>query len=105
MITDYVPNRTRMHNKWFGYARMCPQLLEILGIETLYERLCTGTLSGKRMTFQNRLVSDLKGESIPSPPRLGEPDEFASLVMHMLDNVMLNGTVVRLDGAIRMAPR
>ena len=45
MITDYVPNRTRMHNKWFGYARMCPQLREILGIETLYERLCTGTLS------------------------------------------------------------
>ena len=36
------------------------------------------------------------------PPAL--PDEFASLVMHMLDNVMLNGTVVRLDGAIRMQP-
>ncbi|HJO72272.1 MAG: SDR family NAD(P)-dependent oxidoreductase [Rhodospirillales bacterium] len=42
--------------------------------------------------------------SIPFPSRLGEPDEYASLVMHMLDNVMLNGTVARLDGAIRMQP-
>ena len=42
--------------------------------------------------------------SIPFPSRLGEPDEYASLVMHMLDNVMLNGTVARLDGAIRLQP-
>ena len=43
-----------MHNKWFGYARMCPQLLEFLGIETLYERLCTGTLSTTQMRSDNQ---------------------------------------------------
>ena len=39
------------------------------------------------------------------PKRFGKPDEFASLVMHILDNAMLNGEVIRLDGAIRMAAR
>jgi hypothetical protein len=42
---------------------------------------------------------------VPFPPRLGKPDEFAKLVMQIFDNVMLNGEVIRLDGAIRMAPR
>ncbi|MDP6774983.1 MAG: SDR family NAD(P)-dependent oxidoreductase, partial [Rhodospirillales bacterium] len=49
-------------------------------------------------------VQESLAASIPFPSRLGEPDEYAGLVMHMLDNVMLNGTVVRLDGAIRMQP-
>jgi NAD(P)-dependent dehydrogenase (short-subunit alcohol dehydrogenase family) len=43
--------------------------------------------------------------TIPFPPRLGDPAEFASLAIHMLQNRMLNGEVVRLDGALRMAPR
>ena len=42
---------------------------------------------------------------IPHPARLGDPVEFASLVGHIIDNGMLNGEVIRLDGAIRMAPR
>lgn len=45
------------------------------------------------------------GEAVPFPPRLGEPDEFAALVCHMIGNVMLNGAVVRLDGALRMPPK
>jgi NAD(P)-dependent dehydrogenase (short-subunit alcohol dehydrogenase family) len=45
------------------------------------------------------------GEAVPFPPRLGEPDEFAALALHMIGNVMLNGAVVRLDGALRMPPR
>ena len=49
-------------------------------------------------------VQESLAASIPFPARLGKPDEYASLVMHMIDNVMLNGTVVRLDGAIRMQP-
>jgi NAD(P)-dependent dehydrogenase (short-subunit alcohol dehydrogenase family) len=43
--------------------------------------------------------------SIPNPSRLGDPDEFASLAAHMIENPMLNGETVRLDGALRMAPR
>jgi NAD(P)-dependent dehydrogenase (short-subunit alcohol dehydrogenase family) len=45
------------------------------------------------------------GKQVPHPSRLGEPAEFASLVAHIVDNPMLNGEVIRLDGAIRMAPR
>ena len=45
------------------------------------------------------------GASVPFPPRLGKPAEFANLSMHIFDNVMLNGEVIRLDGAIRMAPK
>lgn len=45
------------------------------------------------------------GQQVPFPPRLGRPAEYASLVQHIFSNPMLNGTVIRLDGAIRMAPR
>ena len=43
--------------------------------------------------------------TVPFPSRLGRPDEFAALVAHVIENTMLNGEVVRLDGALRMAPR
>lgn len=43
--------------------------------------------------------------TIPCPPRLGHPEEFAHLVVHIATNAMLNGEVIRLDGALRMAPR
>jgi 3-hydroxyacyl-CoA dehydrogenase / 3-hydroxy-2-methylbutyryl-CoA dehydrogenase len=44
-------------------------------------------------------------EAIPFPPRLGRPEEYAELVAHLVANPMLNGEVIRLDGALRMAPR
>jgi len=50
-------------------------------------------------------VRDSLGRSVPFPPRLGRPVEFAALVRHICENVMLNGEVIRLDGALRMAPR
>jgi NAD(P)-dependent dehydrogenase (short-subunit alcohol dehydrogenase family) len=45
------------------------------------------------------------GKQVPFPPRLGRPEEYAALVRHIIENRMLNGEVIRLDGAIRMAPR
>lgn len=45
------------------------------------------------------------GQQVPFPPRLGKPSEYAALAGHMIDNVILNGEVVRLDGAIRMAAK
>jgi NAD(P)-dependent dehydrogenase (short-subunit alcohol dehydrogenase family) len=50
-------------------------------------------------------IADALGKAVPFPPRLGRPAEFASLVREIVQNVMLNGEVIRLDGAIRMAPR
>lgn len=50
-------------------------------------------------------AQDSLAVSVPFPQRLGEPEEFAKLAMHIIDNEMLNGETIRLDGAIRMAPR
>ena len=45
------------------------------------------------------------GAQVPHPSRLGRPAEYAALVGHIVANPMLNGEVIRLDGALRMAPR
>lgn len=50
-------------------------------------------------------VQDSLGAGVPFPARLGQPDEFAALVAHIIGNQMLNGEVIRLDGALRMPPR
>jgi 3-hydroxyacyl-CoA dehydrogenase/3-hydroxy-2-methylbutyryl-CoA dehydrogenase len=62
--------------------------------------------------FDTPLLAGLPAEAraqlaaaIPFPPRLGRPPEFAELACHIVTNVMLNGEVIRLDGALRMAPR
>lgn len=55
-----------------------------------------------------RLPENVKaslGAAVPHPPRLGQADEFASLALHILENPMLNGETIRLDGALRMSPR
>lgn len=48
---------------------------------------------------------DSLGAQVPHPSRLGRPHEYADLVGHIVENVMLNGETIRLDGAIRMAPK
>jgi NAD(P)-dependent dehydrogenase (short-subunit alcohol dehydrogenase family) len=50
-------------------------------------------------------AQDSLGKQTPFPARLGEPDEYAALACHILENAMLNGETIRLDGAIRMQPR
>lgn len=50
-------------------------------------------------------IQDLLGRQVPHPSRLGQPSEYARLVQTVIGNPMLNGEVIRLDGAIRMAPR
>ena len=50
-------------------------------------------------------VQDALGKMVPFPSRLGKPAEFAGLVRHIIENPYLNGEVIRLDGAIRMAPK
>jgi len=50
-------------------------------------------------------VQDSLGKTVPFPSRMGRPSEFAALVRHILENEYLNGEVIRLDGAIRMAAK
>ena len=63
-------------------------------------------------TFDTPLLGGLPEENrqalaqaIPFPSRLGRPEEFAALVAHIAENEMLNGETIRLDGALRMAPK
>jgi NAD(P)-dependent dehydrogenase (short-subunit alcohol dehydrogenase family) len=50
-------------------------------------------------------AQDSLGQQVPFPRRLGEPNEYAALVLHCLQNAYLNGEVIRIDGSLRMAPR
>ena len=50
-------------------------------------------------------VQDSLAKQIPFPSRLGRPDEYAALARHIVENEMLNGETIRLDGAIRMGPK
>ncbi|MFM7119654.1 MAG: SDR family NAD(P)-dependent oxidoreductase [Gammaproteobacteria bacterium] len=71
-------------------------------------RVCTIAPGIFDTPLLNRLpqdVLDSLGRSVPHPPRLGRPHEFALLATHIIENPMLNGETIRLDGAIRMAPR
>jgi NAD(P)-dependent dehydrogenase (short-subunit alcohol dehydrogenase family) len=64
----------------------------------------TPMMAGLMAAFPQE-VQDALVKSVPFPPRLGRPAEFAALVRHILENVMLNGETIRLDGALRMPPR
>jgi len=71
-------------------------------------RVCTiapGTFDTPLLGALPEAARTALGESVPFPPRLGRPEEFADLVLHVVSNEMLNGEVIRLDGALRMPPR
>ncbi len=71
-------------------------------------RVCTiapGIFDTPMLGSLSQEVRDSLAKSVPFPPRLGSPAEFAALVGHLVSNEMLNGEVIRLDGALRMAPR
>jgi NAD(P)-dependent dehydrogenase (short-subunit alcohol dehydrogenase family) len=62
-------------------------------------------MMSKLMAAFPQEIRDALAKSVPFPPRLGRPAEFAALVRHIIENTMLNGETIRLDGALRMAPR
>lgn len=67
--------------------------------------IAPGTFETPMMAGFPPEVREGLGRSVPFPSRLGRPSEFAALVKHIFENTMLNGEVIRLDGALRMAPR
>ncbi len=71
-------------------------------------RVCTiapGIFETAMLKGLPQTVQDSLGASVPFPSRLGRPDEYAALVRHIIENPMLNGETIRLDGALRMAPK
>ena len=71
-------------------------------------RVCTiapGIFDTPMMAGLPEAARQSLGQQVPFPSRLGRPEEYAALAQHIIENPMLNGEVIRLDGAIRMAPR
>jgi NAD(P)-dependent dehydrogenase (short-subunit alcohol dehydrogenase family) len=71
-------------------------------------RVCTiapGTFDTPMLALLPKENRDALGAAIPFPSRLGRPEEFAALAKHIVENSMLNGETIRLDGAIRMPPK
>ncbi len=71
-------------------------------------RVCTiapGIMETPMLAGLPQAAQDSLGQQVPYPSRLGRPDEYARMVMSIIDNGYLNGETIRLDGAIRMAPR
>ena len=67
--------------------------------------IAPGIFKTPMMAAMPQEVQDSLGKQIPFPSRLGRPEEYAALVAHLCENVMLNGECIRLDGAIRMSPK
>ena len=67
--------------------------------------IAPGLIGTPMLTGMPQEVQDSLASQVPFPSRFGRPEEYADLVLHICANQMLNGDVIRLDGAIRMAPR
>ena len=77
--------------------------LASLGIRVM--TIAPGLMETPMLAGMSEEVRDSLAASVPFPRRLGQPAEFADLVEHVIGNAMLNGSVIRLDGAIRLEPR
>ena len=67
--------------------------------------IAPGTFRTPMLAGLPQEAQDSLGQQVPFPPRLGDPAEYGALAVHIVENQMLNGEVIRIDGAIRMAPR
>ncbi|GAA3738039.1 3-hydroxyacyl-CoA dehydrogenase [Leifsonia bigeumensis] len=67
--------------------------------------IAPGTFDTPMLAALPEAARDSLGAQVPHPSRLGRPEEYAALVKHIVENPMLNGEVIRLDGAIRMQPK
>lgn len=82
-----------------------PAARELAGVGIRVVTIAPGIFATPMMLGMPQDVQDALGATVPFPPRLGDPEEYASMVQHIVENQMLNGEVIRLDGALRMASR
>ncbi len=82
-----------------------PVARELAGLGIRVMTIAPGIFQTPMMDSLPPQVQESLGKMVPFPSRLGRPEEFAGLVRHVFENEMLNGETIRLDGAIRMAPK
>ncbi|HWS80472.1 MAG TPA: 3-hydroxyacyl-CoA dehydrogenase [Rubrobacter sp.] len=86
-------------------ALTLPVARELAGSGIRVMTIAPGIFDTPMMAGLPEAARDSLGEQVPFPSRLGKPKEYADLVKHIIENEMLNGEVIRLDGSIRMAPK
>jgi NAD(P)-dependent dehydrogenase (short-subunit alcohol dehydrogenase family) len=82
-----------------------PMARDLAGLGIRVMTIAPGVFKTPMVAALPQEAQDSLGKQVPFPPRLGRPEEYAALVAHICENVMLNGECIRLDGAIRMAPK
>lgn len=89
-----------------GVAAMTlPIARELAAHQIRVMTIAPGIFETPMMAGLSEEIRESLGQQVPHPSRLGKPAEYAALVQHIVDNPMLNGETIRLDGAIRMAPK
>ena len=86
-------------------AMTLPVARELAALGVRVVTIAPGIFDTPMMAGLPEAARESLGKQVPFPSRLGRPEEYAALVRHIVENEMLNGEVIRLDGAIRMAPR
>jgi NAD(P)-dependent dehydrogenase (short-subunit alcohol dehydrogenase family) len=86
-------------------AMTLPIARDLMNIGVRCNTIAPGIFWTPMMAGMDQKVQDALAAMVPFPKRLGRPEEFASLALEIVRNVMLNGAVIRLDGAIRMQPK
>jgi NAD(P)-dependent dehydrogenase (short-subunit alcohol dehydrogenase family) len=82
-----------------------PAARELAALSVRVMAIAPGLFGTPMLLGMPEKVQESLAATVPFPARFGRPEEYASLVLHVLANPMLNGSVLRLDGALRMAPR
>jgi NAD(P)-dependent dehydrogenase (short-subunit alcohol dehydrogenase family) len=86
-------------------AMTLPAARELAQYGIRVNTIAPGLIATPLLLNMPQAVQDSLSAMVPFPKRLGKPSEFAALAMHIIENPMINGEVIRLDGAIRMQPR
>ena len=86
-------------------AMTLPAARELAQFGIRVNTIAPGLIATPMLLGMPQEVQDSLSAMVPFPKRLGKPSEFAALVVHIIENPMINGEVIRLDGAIRMQPR
>ncbi|MDD5171399.1 MAG: SDR family NAD(P)-dependent oxidoreductase, partial [Syntrophales bacterium] len=96
---DYSASKGGIVSMTLPIARECADY----GIRVM--TIAPGLFNTPLLQVLSEAAREALGNMVPFPRRLGHPEEFAALVRHIIENPMLNGEVIRLDGAIRMAAK
>ena len=86
-------------------AMTLPAARELAQYGIRVNTIAPGLIATPLLLSMPQEVQDRLSSSVPFPQRLGRPEEFAALALHLIENTMINGEVIRLDGALRLPPR